>query len=69
MTRQVANKRDVKIGFERIGAIIAVLVLLFVATVVVSTMMSGARTAADPNTPAVDVRTSAIKEAKTRPPT
>ena len=69
MTRHVANKKTAKIGFERIGAVVAVLVLLAVVGIVLSTMMTTARTAADSNTQAADVRTSAIQEAKTRPPT
>jgi hypothetical protein len=69
MTQHLANKRTAKIGFERIGAVVAVLVLLAVVGIVLSTMMTTARSAADPNTPSVDVRTTAIQEAKTRPPT
>jgi hypothetical protein len=69
MTQHVVNKREAKTGFARVGAVLAVLAVLAVVVVMVSTMMSAARSAADPNTPSVDVRTSAIQEAKQRPPT
>ena len=68
MTQHVATKRETKIGFERIGVIVAVLILMAVAVIVISTMMAAVGGAANPNTPSADARTSAIQDAK-RPPT
>jgi hypothetical protein len=69
MTQHVVNKREAKTGFARIGVVLGVLVVLAVVWMALQTAMTTARSAADPNTPSVDVRTSAIQEAKQRPPT
>lgn len=69
MTQHVVNKRESRTVFARFGAVLAVLVVMAVVVLLVQTMMTTARSAADPNTAAVDGRTSAIQAAKQLPPT